>query len=145
MESKNIRYYLDTTKVQRHETLAGTNVLVSIIEFQNDDFETILSKIYFVTTKLLLRAKEPSRSIYPEILNIDMCCRCWPWWWWCRWWWWRWWCAVGDQKKKKTFVKINWTTFHVIFSVRDLKFIFIYITRSVNNSTYKTLKKITVF
>ena len=76
MESKNIRYYLDTTKVQRHETLAGTIVLVSIIEFQNDDFETILSKIYFVTTKLLLRAKEPSRSIYPEILNIDMCCRC---------------------------------------------------------------------
>ena len=72
MESKNIRYYLDTTKVQRHETLAGTIVLVSIIEFQNDDFETILSKIYFVTTKLLLRAKEPSRSIYPEILNIDM-------------------------------------------------------------------------
>ena len=46
--------------------------------------------------------------------------------------------GVGDQQKKKTFVKINWTTFHVIFSVRDLKFVFIYFPLSQQLNIYNS-------
>ena len=51
------------------------------VNWQNRPYHYCVTKccpnnlsINFVSTKLLLRAKEPSRSIYPEILNIDMWC-----------------------------------------------------------------------